>query len=256
MGRWNPFRGWGQPTCPIDPAAKAWIEQRLHWLCGQFGRDVFTRRAIIQPHPDFFPDKYDGTERTLPQLFERVCGYMDVSPDRIDLQLYRNNETLWLVNDQGQYLPTAAGLYHSDGDRTVVALDAAQLGNPMDLVGTIAHELAHERLLGEGRVSQEIFDNELLTDLTVVFHGLGIFLANSPRAWPSQISRWPGTDIRRPEYMTHAMFAYALAHFAWWRQERKPTWAAHLRPDSKAAFRAASHYLWETGDSTFAPPVA
>ncbi|MEO0359296.1 MAG: proton-conducting transporter membrane subunit, partial [Pseudomonadota bacterium] len=34
------------------------------------------------------------------------------------------------------------------------------------------------------------FDNELLTDLTVVFHGLGIFLGNGPRNWGR-----PVTDI-------------------------------------------------------------
>jgi hypothetical protein len=38
----------------------------------------------------------------------------------------------------------------------------------------------------------DAYDNELLTDLTVVVFGLGIFLANLPR-WASQNKKWPGT---------------------------------------------------------------
>ena len=56
-----------------------------------------------------------------------------------------------------------------------------------------------------------MYDNELLTDLMTVFKGLGIFLANSPRHWDGNYTLWPGTDQRRPEYMTGAMFGYALA---------------------------------------------
>ncbi len=49
------------------------------------------------------------------------------------------------------------------------------------LVGTMAHELAHLKLMGERRVTGDEYDNELLTDLTAVFHGFGIFLGNLPK---------------------------------------------------------------------------
>ena len=74
----------------------------------------------------------------------------------------------------------------------------------------------------------EEYDNELLTDLTVVFFGLGIFLANTPRNWDSQYKKWPSTNLNKPEYMTPPMFGYALAHLAWFRGEEKPIWAKHL----------------------------
>ena len=60
-----------------------------------------------------------------------------------------------------------------------------------------------------------MYDNELLTDLTTVFKGMGIFLANSPRHWDGNYTSWPGTELRKPEYMTGAMFGYALALMAW-----------------------------------------
>lgn len=245
--------GWFRPTCPVDPHAKRWIEQRLSWLSQQFGRDVFTRRALILPLEEFFPDRYDRSTASVRTLADRVCAYMDADPERVELEFYTHRGDLWLVNDRGQTLPRTAGLYDEQPDKIVIHLETSQFENPMELVGTMAHELAHLRLLGEGRISPQVFDNELLTDLTVVFHGLGIFLANVPRAWESEFKTWPGTDARRSEYMTQPMFGYALAHAAWLRHERKPAWARHLRLDARASFKQGLRYLWATGDSEFKP---
>lgn len=113
----------------------------------------------------------------------------------------------------------------------------------MALVGTMAHELAHARLLGENRIDPDAFDNELVTDLTVVFHGLGIFLANDPRHWQSHASVWPGTDVFKPEYMTTPMYGYALALRCWLREEPLPSWSRHLERGVRSEFKAALRFL-------------
>ncbi len=246
--------GWFKPQCPVDPAAKRWIEERLHWLSGQFGRETFTRRAIILPTNEFFPDPMDGSEASVRNLLNQVCGYMDVHPGLVTLELFTNKTELWLVNDDGKYLPTgAAGLYDEQAGRTVIHIETSELMNLSGLVGTMAHELAHLRLMGERRVTGDEYDNELLTDLTAVFHGFGIFLGNSPRNWDSQYSTWPRTGLKRPEYMTLPMFAYALAHTAWFRGQRKPDWLPFLSFDLKPCFKQGVRYLMETKDSAFAP---
>ena len=117
----------------------------------------------------------------------------------------------------------------------------------------MAHELAHQRLLGEHRYSADRYDNELLTDLTAVFHGFGVFLANNPRKSTGELRRWPGTRLHRPEYLSEPMFGYAMAHIAWVRDERRPAWAKHLRWTPRAVFRQGVRYLYETGESTFKP---
>jgi hypothetical protein len=243
---------WFHPAVPLELNAKHWVEQRLAWLSDQFGYDVFVRRAVILPLEEFFPDPYDGSDETVRVLLDRVCRYMDVEPDRVELELFSNPKDFYLVNEEGHYLPTgAAGTYQMAADRPKIRLDRNGVHRPMELVGTMAHELSHERLLGEGRVNREIFDNELLTDLTVIFHGMGIFSANSPRAWRSKMSVWPNTEVRRPEYLSLPMICYALAHAAWHRGEEKPAWARHMRPDARAAFRNALRYLYKTGNSRF-----
>ncbi|REK09852.1 MAG: hypothetical protein DWQ37_17225 [Planctomycetota bacterium] len=240
-------------TCPCDPAAKAWIERRLHWLADEFDDHAFNGRRLVLPTADFFPDRYDGSPETVASLWERVCGYMDVEPDRVTLELISEAGKLWLVNGAGQYLPSAAGTYEQDDDACTIRLDKGDLDHPMALVATMAHELAHARLLGEYRASQDEYDNELLTDLTVVFFGLGLFLANTPRNWDCDYHKWPGTDWNRPEYMTPPMFGYALAHLAWFRGERHPRWMRHLHSNARPDFKQAVRFLFETGDSTFRP---
>lgn len=117
----------------------------------------------------------------------------------------------------------------------------------------MAHELAHVRLLGEGRVKPTVFDNELLTDLTTVHFGLGLFLANSPRDWMSQYTTWPGSELKKPEYMSQPMYGWALALLAWFRREKKPAWARHLSSAARRELTEGLRYLEATGDSAFKP---
>ena len=79
-----------------------------------------------------------------------------------------NTGKIWLIKTHGHYIP-------------------------------IAHELAHVRLLGERWIMLKVFDNELLTDLTVVHFGMGIFLAKTTRNWPSGNSKWTDTKFRKKE---------------------------------------------------------
>jgi hypothetical protein len=241
------------PSCPCDPAAKAWVERRLRWLSEDFDDHAFNGRPIVLPTLEFFPDRYDGSRPTVQTLLERVCGYMDVVPDLVTLEFVADAGKIWLVNDAGDYIPHAAGTYEEGERQFIIRIDKSGLGDPMGLVGTMAHELAHVRLLGEGRLTGQEYDNELLTDLTVVFFGLGIFLANTPRNWASQYKRWPGTNLYKPEYMTPPMFGYALAHLAWFRGEQKPNWARHLHWNAWPDFKQAIRFLFKVGESAYKP---
>jgi hypothetical protein len=247
--------GWFRPTCPCDPAAKRWVEEQLRWLTGQFGLHLLLERPIVLPTPEFFPDAWDGTPKAVRRLFRRVCGYMDVDADAVELRFFtdRGNEGMGtLVPLAGIAAGTWAG-GEGPWQKGVIRLEKSTLDRPADLVGTMAHELAHQRLLGEGRIEVGRFDNELLTDLTAVYHGFGVFLANNPRKSTGQLSRWPGTQLHRPEYLLEPMFGYALAHVAWMRDEPRPAWARHLRRVPRSVFKQGLRYLQDTNDSTFKP---
>ncbi len=245
-----------RPVCPCDPPATAWIERRLGWLDGEFPDSAFSGRPIVLPTPEFFPDPYDRSHQSVRAMLDRICGYMGADAELVNLEITSSGHPPELVNERGEYLAGAAGTFSAGYGRVFITIDRMELDEPMALVGTIAHELAHLRLLAEGRLRGHVFDHELLTDLTVVFFGLGIFLANTPRNWASDMKNWPGTQLNRPEYMSPAMFGYALAHLGWHRGERRPRWARYLNPAPRAELRASLRYLWRTGDSAFPPTSA
>jgi hypothetical protein len=246
--------GWlFRPTCPCDVAAKDWVEKRLQWLTRTFDDSAFTGLPVVLPTPEFFPDPYDGSRDAARTLLDRVCGYMHVRPDRVRLEFVAQAGKVFLVNASGQSLGHTVGTYRHAGGKFLIQVDEVQLDDPVGLVGTMAHELAHARLLGGHHLDSDVFDNELVTDLMVVFMGLGIFRANSPGNSDSQYSKWPGTDLLKPEYMTPPMFGYALAHLAWHRDEERPGWAKHLHWAARVNFNQGHRYLRKTAASRFKP---
>ncbi|MBI3411636.1 MAG: hypothetical protein HY040_25180 [Planctomycetes bacterium] len=239
-----------EPRCPVDPTAKEWIERRLTWLREQFGWDRLLSAEVVLPLPEYFPDPYQGEIDDLRALLDRVCEYMDIDPDTVDIDIYEDRNP---VHDEHGRQGTA-GLYDQVRGRYQIWIEVGNLDDPLALVATMAHELGHVLLLGQGRISADAEDHEPLTDLLTVFLGMGVIAANSvirEKYWHAgAVSGW---DMSRRGYVTMPMYGYALALFAWVRGEENPPWAKELRGDVRAAFKEGTRYLVETGDSQFQP---
>ena len=207
---------------------------------------------MVLPTPDFFPDQYTAAEADVEALLQRVCDYMGVSRDRLELELFsdqhrelRHHLPIWESAGRG-----AAGQFMQGADQPSIKirLSTDRLNDPMSLVATIAHELGHVLLLADGKISRESADHEQLTDLLTVWFGLGIFTANSV----FKFSQWSGGfkqgwESRRLGYLNEQMFGYALAWFAFVRNESNPTWAKHLEGNSKYYFRSSMRFLGKEG---------
>jgi hypothetical protein len=249
----------------VDSTDKAWVEDRLRWLSQEFGLDRMRSATVILPTPEFFPDPYDGSRKGVRPLFRRVCRYMKIDPGSVRLEFYRERKTPGahglehgtaglfegsgldsLIEASSQNEMHGDGRWYANSEKAVVRLEVSNLEDPMTVVGTLAHELGHVLLLGEGRISEGADDHEPLTDLLTVFMGLGIFTANS------RVRTFRG-QLKGAGYLSQPMFGHALALFAWIRNESKPAWARHLCLDVRAAFWQAHRYLQKTGDSDFDP---
>jgi hypothetical protein len=227
----------------LDIPSRLWIRKHLWWLGDQFGEDRLIEQPIVEPTDKFFPDKYGGSPAAIKPLFNRVCAYMDVDPETVQLELFSNDKSLGLVTADGFQIGVAAGTFQGGQRGHCIKLDQQHLEKPGNAVAILAHELAHVRLLGEGRVDPDRFDHELLTDLCAVFFGFGIFTANQPAHNVPSDATWPGTGLWCPSYMTLPMHAFALALIAQVRFEENPKWARYLKPSAAAAFKAASRWL-------------
>jgi len=246
--------GWLFPArCPVNPERKAWLECGLNWLGGQFGVQRMLARPIVLPTPAFFPDPYDNSVQAAEALFLRVCGYVEVSRHRVAFQTFTNSHDRLPRQLQEGRSEGAAGLYQSaELGRAVISVDQEQLATPMSLVGTMAHELCHVHLLGDGRLSPDNPDHEPLTDLLTVLYGLGIFTANSV----IRESNWSegakaGWSVGRQGYLTGPEYGYALALLAKARGELNPSWATHLRLDVRSALKQGLRYLRAAKESPF-----
>lgn len=219
----------------------------MEWLLEEFGSDAFRRVTVVLPTDEFFPDSYSADEDDARALVDRVCEYMSVNPDLIELEFFEDErkqaqkDFVYAEGSSGG----PVGHYQKRRNKFVVSLESSQLTDPMSLVATIAHELGHVRLLGEGRVHGAFEDHEPMTDLLTVFFGLGIFTANSAFTFDAHSQGW---QAQTRGYLNEEMFGYALALFALMRGERNPAWSRYLQGSVSTYFKNGLKYLEKTGD--------
>lgn len=234
--------GWFKPRCPLDTAWKTWTERRMLWLADRLGVDRLLDAQVVEPTEEFFPDLYDADRASARKCLDRVCGYMGVDPARVTLEVVADDD-----------MPGAAGLYEQRA-RSNICVAESQLASPDKLLATLAHELAHEVLLGGKLLTHDVADHEQVTDLLPVFLGVGILGANATITDTSGYEGgWSWWSVSRQGYLSSIQLGYALALFAFMRGEVWPEWAGHLRPDAAETLGAGVRYLSRTGDSLFHP---
>ncbi|MEU6973236.1 hypothetical protein AB0A71_37050 [Kitasatospora aureofaciens] len=229
------------PKCPVGPDERAWIEESMAWLAAEFGRAVLDRAPVL-PTAEYFPGPFRGSEEDIRGVIAQICGYLDVAPNRLTIEIQPDDGEDAMVADlrlarRSRY---AAGHYRRENGRPVIAVDQRQAARPVALVATVAHELGHVRLLDEQRIPADRRDHEPLTDLLTVHFGLGIFTANSAFNYSQDKQGWSYTRLG---YLSERMFGYALACYAHRRGETKPAWARHLTTNPRAYLKQGLRYL-------------
>lgn len=202
----------------------------MDWFVAEFGTDRL-RGEVVLPNDDYFPGTYRGTRDDVRAVVQRLCGHMHIDPDRVELEHEPDVDDAGLSANVPIHRESsgAAGHHRLRGGRSVIGIGDELAARPMALVATVAHELGHVLLIGEGRVSREQKDHEPLTDLLTVFFGLGIFGANAAFDHSREVrGEYAYTRTNRLGYLTEPMFGYGLARYAWLRGETNPAWATYL----------------------------
>ena len=237
---------WFAAKCPVTSEEQQWIEDSLQWFVGEFGDEVL-RRPVVLPTSGFFPDAYAGTEADVHRVVGSLCGHLGVDPDRLEIEFFDDGVNADLLASLPAFAGSwdgAAGHYQTRGDRAIISINSAEAGNPTSLVATVAHELGHVLLLGDQRIAPERRDSEPLTDLLTVYFGCGVFSANAAFEFSTHGGGWRS---RRTGYLTEPMFGYALAAYAWLRDEPDPEWARHLDTNPRAYLKKGLRYLRQRG---------
>lgn len=252
--------------CPVSEQNRLWLEEAFLLLLDFFGRDSTVQRKVLVPHYADFPVAYNGTPESAFETMKIVATQMEVPFENIELHLYNEGaesissgspfgSSIFLKGDDAEkgsaglyWGPTAHGQYE-------IWLNRTKLAEPENLVATLAHEIAHIKLLGEERIDD---NDEHLTDLTTIIFGLGIFNANAAfqTFTTTQTYGW-----RSQGYLSQTQWGYALALFAHLRgessylnqshlhseshglSETSPAWITHLTPNIKSDFLHAQRFI-------------
>lgn len=175
--------GWFRKGPLLGSELTQWQFDCFAWLLRHTGgASALAQLPLVHPTPRFFPDRGLQGHAMAEAVFARVRGNAGMADWPCELQVQEADPNpvvapaLLVKNSpsspSGTFRATEAGAlitYHPDSVR-----------DPMSLVATFAHELAHYRTVGFPEPPPggwEVWEHA--TDLAAVFLGFGLFLANS-----------------------------------------------------------------------------
>jgi len=244
-------------NCPIDLEMRLWMENSFLWLAGQFGEDNIATKPVLLPTPDHFSIRYDGSKESLAKTAEIIALQMEIDINEVNLDVYEQNiqefsgdfgHRIWTEVDKDSDEKLSAGLFFEKNDQGKydILIEKKNLSDPENLVATLAHEFSHIKLLGEKRLD---FNDELLTDLTPVIFGLGIFNANSAF---KELKSYDSYGHNSIGYLKQREWGYALALYAFYREEEeKADWVKFLTPNIKSDFKKSMDFILANTDKVF-----
>ena len=196
-----PFR----PRSIVDADAEAWLTDNFCWLLQQFGWPA--EMSLILPKPGFFISNGETGHALAVQLFEQVKNYCGMSAWDVDLVVDNNPlaESAHVYAARIASQRHAAGTFWRSETQVQISYVPELLQRPDRFIATMAHELAH-CLLTTATEAPLCTDEEmeLLTDLTAIYMGFGVFLANRSFDWGA---------MGRSGYLTERDIIFALALF-------------------------------------------
>lgn len=236
-----------RPKLPVSEEDHLWVDEGFRRLERMLGPRRMLDASVVLPTDEFFPDPYDKRETGVRALFRRVCDYMQVDPERVDLEMIPDESELMAMLPAYRHSShDPAGLHYGETaeERALIGIKQSLLRDPVCVVATLAHELCHVILLDGGRMNRNVGDMEPMTDLATVFLGMGIFTANAANRFEQfQDNTTAGWHASRQGYLPELVYGYALARFAAERGEERPTWIAHLSTNVREYFRQSAAWL-------------
>src|SRR5579862_7939780 len=129
-------------TLPINDGERAWIDEGFRRLGLMLGNYRMLDAQTVRPSDEFFPDKYDKGEAGVRMLYRRVCKYMKVEPERVDLEIIPDVSELMELLPEYRFSSTdPAGLHYGESgeQRALIGVKQSLLKDPISVIATLAH---------------------------------------------------------------------------------------------------------------------
>ncbi|MBX9729301.1 MAG: hypothetical protein K2X31_10375 [Sphingopyxis sp.] len=179
------------PSRPLSKDELEWQLAAFRWLIEEAGGlEQLGKSCLAHGDGEYFPDSSLTGHARAEELLAEVKAIADMAdwPTRLialprAVRSEQVGDYLSTVPESNAPLGTFQAVDDGEGGWLAeIRFDPAQLDDPAKLVATFAHELAHYLLATIERPFPGGDDvHELMTDITAVWLGFGIFLANSAR---------------------------------------------------------------------------
>lgn len=238
---WNPFAA----KTFLDREDEEWQMETWQWFQDKLAGKPFSGTPLVLPTQAFFPPtEKDGHERAL-HIFSCVKQLAGMSEWECELVPQPHRPEL-RVSDVVALKPIKsgpAGSIRMSGSGVSISYDPSDVKEPVALIATFAHELAHYRLGALAHYvpgGQDL--HEFATDLLTVYMGFGYFgLSSAFNFRQHQDAMSQGWQWTRRGYLSEREWAFAVAIFLRATERRpadlKPYLKRHLYSDLMGAVR-------------------
>ena len=166
----------------LDPDVEEWHLDTWRMLIERFGpQQAITDTPVAVPTRDFFPPTEATGHARAEHVFACVKAVMGLEAWPCVLEAQPRRRTGERV---AEFVAIAGGddphgtFRIEPGRGAIITYASDLLDDPIALAATFAHELAHYLLASDDDLVDDE-THELMTDLTVVFTGMGVFGANA-----------------------------------------------------------------------------
>jgi len=161
------------------PLEREWLWAALQTLIDVRGEQTFLAAPIVLPNDEFFPDRWSPDEHGVARLAKRLLGYAGLGHLDVDVEVFTEATEVREVGLDGRAAATshagaAAWFAGIRGGTCLFGAEADQLGDPLGLVGAMAHEIAHAFRRSHRLEHRDRDLEEKLTDVTTIYLGFGV----------------------------------------------------------------------------------
>ncbi len=218
------------------------------WLMKHFGGDDFyVDTALILPTQEYFPSEVSNKNEAAMKTFLQVKKYAGLECWDCVLVQQENDPdpkvgpTLLVQGADSSPL----GTFSVNNETVQITYNPSLLRQPTQLVATFAHELAHYLTATASEPPPGGWENwEFVTDLTAVFLGFGIFMANTAFNFQQFTDLdAQGWSINKNGYLTETEFCFALAIFCALKNIPLKQAITHLKPNLRKIIKRCASEL-------------
>ncbi len=223
----------------IDRDEEEWQIDAARWVIANFGGlEQIRETKLILPTKDYFPTDGEEGDELAVVVWDKIKSHAGMEEWPCELVPQDEMAPHQLSDFMVQKFdnPSPAGTFglSPDGEQPIptVTYDAGLTANPMQLIATLAHELAHYLMATSKEAPPGGWEvHEEATDFLTVFMGFGVFSANSAfhfRQFSDGFSQ--GWESRRSGYLSEAALIHALSLFLVLREAPVAAALEHLKP--------------------------